>query len=148
MPDSETFDAWILSRQEYYHRLLIETLDAQNANFEANGDYAAAAAAARRQLKLEPWLEEAHRRCMRALALAGRRVEALHQYDLCRRALQAELGVEPAAPTQALYADIVAERIAAPEPRTQEQLGCCRRAVGAAGTVYQARRPRGRVRGS
>ena len=122
VPDSETFDAWILSRQEYYHRLLIETLDAQNANFEANGDYAAAAAAARRQLKLEPWLEEAHRRCMRALALAGRRDEALHQYDLCRRALQAELGVEPAAPTQALYADIVAERIAAPEPRRRSNL--------------------------
>ncbi len=116
MPDSEVFEEWVLNRQEHYHRLAIETLDAQNAYFEASGDFAAAAAAARLQLKLEPWLEEAHRRCMRALALAGRRDEALHQYDVCRRAVQSELGVEPAASTQALYADILAERVTAVVP--------------------------------
>lgn len=116
MPDSEVFEEWVLNRQEHYHRLAIETLEAQNAYFEASGDYASAATAARLQLKLEPWLEEAHRRCMRALALAGRRDEALHQYDVCRRAVQSELGVEPAGGTQALYADILAERVTAVVP--------------------------------
>jgi DNA-binding SARP family transcriptional activator/tetratricopeptide (TPR) repeat protein len=114
MPDSEVFEEWVLSRQEHYHRLAIETLDAQNAYCEGIGDYDQAAAAARLQLQFEPWLEEAHRRCMRALALAGRRDEALHQFELCCSALAAELGVKPAAGTQALYADILAERIAAP----------------------------------
>lgn len=114
MPDSEVFGEWLLSRQEHYHRLAIETLDAQNAYFEGIGDYDKAAAAARLQLQFEPWLEEAHRRCMRALALAGRRDEALHQFELCRNALAAELGVKPAGGTQALYADILAERIAVP----------------------------------
>ncbi len=114
MPDSEVFDEWLLTRQEHYHRLAIETLDAQNAYFEDIGDYDQAAAAARLQLQFEPWLEEAHRRCMRALALAGRRDEALHQFELCRSALAAELCVKPSAGTQALYADILAERIAAP----------------------------------
>ena len=113
MPDSEVFEAWVLSRQEHYHRLAMETLEIQNAYFEAGGDYAQAAAAARLQLQLEPWLEEAHRRCMRALALAGRRDEALHQYETCRRALQVELGVEPTTSTQALYADILAEKVTA-----------------------------------
>jgi DNA-binding SARP family transcriptional activator/tetratricopeptide (TPR) repeat protein len=119
MPDSEPFEEWVLSRQEHYHRLAIDTLAAQNAYLEGIGDYEQAEAAARLQLQLEPWLEEAHRRCMRALALGRRRSEALHQYEVCCRALQAELGVEPSASTQALYADILAERIAPlPSPRT------------------------------
>ena len=115
VPDSEAFQAWVLSKQEHYHRLALEILDAQNATFEGIGDYEQAAAAARLQLQLEPWLEEAHRRCMRGLALAGRRDEALHQYELCRRALETELGVEPAAGTQALYADIRAGRFVTAE---------------------------------
>ena len=106
VPDSEAFQAWVLDRQEYYHRLAINILDAQIAHWEAMGAYEDAAVAARLQIQLEPWLEEAHRRCMRALALAGRRDEALRQYELCRRALASELGVEPGASTRALYADI------------------------------------------
>ncbi len=113
MPDSEAFEEWVLGRQEHCHRLAMETLETQNRCFEADGDYGQAATAARLQLKLEPWLEEAHRRCMRVLALAGRRDEALHQYEICRRALRAELGVEPTASTQALYADILAEKVVA-----------------------------------
>jgi DNA-binding SARP family transcriptional activator len=110
VPDSEAFQAWVLNKQEYYHRLALEILDEQNTYFEANGDYEQAVAAARCQLQLEPWLEEAHRDCMRGLALAGRRDEALHQYELCRRALDTELSVRPAESTQALYAEIQAGR--------------------------------------
>ena len=106
VPDSEVFESWVLSKQEQCHRLVIEILDAQNATFEGSGDYEQAAAAARLQLQLEPWLEEAHRRLMRGLALAGRRDEALHQYEACCRSLAAELGVEPSESTQSLYADI------------------------------------------
>ena len=112
VPDSETFEAWVLTQQEHYHQLALNILDAQSAFFEGSGDYEKAIAAARLQIRIEPWLEEAHRRCMRALALAGRADEALHQYELCCRALQAELEVEPSAETQALYADIRAGKLA------------------------------------
>jgi DNA-binding SARP family transcriptional activator len=115
--DSEAFQAWVLDRQEYYHRLSMEILNEQLEAFERSGDYEQAAAAARRQLRLEPWLEEAHVACMRALALAGRRDEALHQYEACCRSLQAELGVEPFESTQSLFADIRDGRLAAPAPR-------------------------------
>ena len=54
---------------------------------------------------------------MRALALAGRRDEALHQYEACCRSLEAELGVEPSESTQSLYAEIRDGRLAAPAPR-------------------------------
>ena len=111
VPDSETFQAWVLNKQEYYHRLALDILEDQNAAFEAAGDFEHAVAAARLQLRMEPWLEEAHRRCMRGLALAGRRDEALHQYELCRLALDAELGAEPAPSTEALSAAIRAGRL-------------------------------------
>ena len=117
VPDSETFQAWVLNKQEYYHRLALDILEDQNAAFEAAGDFEHAVAAARLQLRMEPWLEEAHRRCMRGLALAGRRDEALHQYELCCRALDAELGAEPAPSTEALFAAIRAGRLLpAPHP--------------------------------
>lgn len=119
MPDSEPFEAWMLGKQEYYHRLALDILAAQNAVFEILGQYEKAITAARLQLKLEPWLEEAHRRCMRGLAMAGRRDEALRQYEVCCRALKSELGVEPASCTQALYNEIRGGRLVAtgrPEP--------------------------------
>ena len=106
VPDSETFQAWVLNKQEYYHRLALDILEDQNAAFEAAGDLEHAVAAARPATRMEPWLEEAHRRCIRGLALAGRRDEALHQYELCRLALDAELGAEPAPSTEALSAAI------------------------------------------
>jgi len=122
VPDSEPFQAWALARQEQYHQLALEILDEQYACFEGSGDYEKAVAAARLQLRLEPWLEEAHRRCMRGLALAGRPEEALHQYEACCRALKTELGVEPATSTVDLVAGIRAGRVAAsksgrPAPR-------------------------------
>ncbi|MFN8470184.1 MAG: AAA family ATPase [Caldilineaceae bacterium] len=116
VPDSEAFQAWTLTKQEYYHRLAIEILDEQYAYFEGAGAYEQAAAAARLQLRLEPWLDEAHRCCMRSLALAGHREEALRQYELCVRTLRAELDVEPAASTKALYAEIRAGVLHAPAP--------------------------------
>jgi DNA-binding SARP family transcriptional activator/tetratricopeptide (TPR) repeat protein len=111
VPDSEAFEAWVLNQQEHSHRLALGILDDQNASFEATSDYDRAVTAARLQLRIEPWLEEAHRRCMRGLALAGRRDEALRQYDLCCHALETELGVEPASSTRALYADIRSGRL-------------------------------------
>ncbi len=106
IPDSEAFQAWLLNEQEYCHRLVIDILEEQCSHWEEVGAYEQAAAAGAQMIQVEPWLEEAHRRCMRDLALAGRREEALHRYDLCRGALQAELGAEPGPSTQALYVDI------------------------------------------
>jgi len=57
---------------------------------------------------------------MRSLALAGRREEAVRQYEACCRALAVELGVEPAGDTQGLHADILAGRVqpaVRPDPR-------------------------------
>ncbi len=84
------------------------------AHCEHLGDYERALALARRQLELEPWDEVAHRQFMRSLALSGRRSLALAQFEICRRALDDELGVEPARETIILYEQICAEELALP----------------------------------
>ncbi|MBI2958098.1 MAG: response regulator receiver protein, partial [Chloroflexi bacterium] len=47
-----------------------------------------------------------HRQLMSCLWAAGRRDEALRQFQECRRILARELDIEPLAETQALYAKI------------------------------------------
>ena len=78
----------------------------------ARADYPKAQSLARQQLAWEPWREEAHRQLMQALALSGERSAALAQYETCRAVLQAELGIEPTAETEALAARI---RVQQPE---------------------------------
>jgi Bacterial transcriptional activator domain/AAA domain len=70
---------------------------------DQQGDYAALARDARRQIELESWREQAHRQLMRALAAIGDRTAALAAYERCRQVLEAELGVEPDEETRALY---------------------------------------------
>src|SRR5207253_1545578 len=73
---------------------------------EARGEYDLASGYAHRQLELEPWREEAHMQVMRLLAVLGQRSAALAQYEVCRRVLLEELGIEPDAQTTALYEQI------------------------------------------
>lgn len=60
----------------------------------------------RRALKIDPMREGNHRGLMRALWTAGRRDEALREYELCRDILRRELDVEPLPETEALHAHI------------------------------------------
>ena len=59
-------------------------------------------------LAADPTDEAAHRALMQAHAAAGRRAEALRQYERCRRALADELGVGPSPETEALVATLAA----------------------------------------
>jgi predicted ATPase/DNA-binding SARP family transcriptional activator len=62
--------------------------------------------------------EEAHRLLMRAYAAAGRRVEALAQFEVCAGALREELGTQPDAETAALADAIRSAGDAAARPAT------------------------------
>ena len=57
-------------------------------------------------LELDVWREEVHRELMRLLVLSGQRSAALMQYERCRRILDEELSVQPAAETRQLYEQI------------------------------------------
>ncbi|MBI4760205.1 MAG: AAA family ATPase [Chloroflexota bacterium] len=56
--------------------------------------------------------ERVHRELMRAYALAGRRHDALRQYQACVEALASELDLTPEPETAALYAQILNGRLA------------------------------------
>ncbi len=100
--DSEPFQSWLVVQQEHCHRLALAALRALADGYEAQGDYERAAGWAQRQIDLEPWGEEAHRQKMCCLALTGQTSAALHQYEVCRKLLDRELGEVPAPTTVAL----------------------------------------------
>jgi DNA-binding SARP family transcriptional activator/predicted ATPase len=103
LPDSPAFEEWQLLWRERLHHEATDALSALARGCDHRGERDAALRYARQWVAMDPWHEDAHRQLMRALALHGRRTEALAQYEACRRTLQEELGVGPARETTALY---------------------------------------------
>ncbi len=101
--DAPAFDDWLTVGRERLHGLALDGLRALVAHHARHGAYAEAIPVARRWLGLEPWNEEAHRRMMELLARTGQRSAALAQFDVCRRVLADELGVEPSPETITFY---------------------------------------------
>ncbi|HSN76783.1 MAG TPA: BTAD domain-containing putative transcriptional regulator, partial [Anaerolineae bacterium] len=114
-PDSPTFDEWRVLQQERYHRQTLTALGHIAQYRLTLGEHSAAQAAARRQLDLEPWHEEAHRQLMRSLALAGHRSAALSQFEAARHSLAQDLAAEPEPETVALYQQIKAGSLGQPQ---------------------------------
>lgn len=101
--DSPAFDDWARTHRETLRRWMLGALTQLTTAYEARREYETAARFAQHHIELEPWAESAHRQLMRLYAARGQRLAALAQYDMCRRALADELGVEPEAETTALY---------------------------------------------
>jgi DNA-binding SARP family transcriptional activator len=117
LPDSPDFEEWLLYHQERYLHLTLQALERLLKHYQERGEYERALPHARRVVELDPWREEARRRLMHLLALSGQRAGAISQYELCRRAVAQELGLEPEAETTALYERIKAGMIAPPPRR-------------------------------
>lgn len=103
LPDSAPFEEWATIQREQLQQQALDALETLAAACELRGDYAAQCRYARRQLALEPWRETACAQLMRGLWASGQRGAALEQYDVCRRILEAELGLEPSPELTALY---------------------------------------------
>ena len=112
---SPPFHEWLLVKREALHRQALDTFSALARAGETTDDYDQMCRYAAHQLALEPWREEGHRQLMRGLALRGDRATALAQYEICRRVLARELGVEPDEATNALRDQIRAGAL--PRPR-------------------------------
>jgi DNA-binding SARP family transcriptional activator len=106
LPKCRQFEWWLLSKQEEFHHQALEILDRLVRHCEIIQDHSLAIHYAQRAIQIEPWRELAHRQRMRNLALSGQRCDALYQYELCRKILARELGVEPNAETTRLYQEI------------------------------------------
>jgi DNA-binding SARP family transcriptional activator/predicted ATPase len=97
------FETWMLAEQARLRELVIQALHTLATHYAEQGELAQGSGYIRRLLSLEPWREEAHRQLMWLLAQDSKRGAALAQYDICRRVLAEELGVEPGPETVHLY---------------------------------------------
>jgi len=106
LPDCPRFTLWQLAVQESCCHKALEALVILASTCESQQEYRRVSRFARRQIALNPLYEPAYRRYMRALALNGEGCEALRQYDVCRKMLEVEMGVDPSAETTRLYQQI------------------------------------------
>jgi DNA-binding SARP family transcriptional activator len=103
------YDDWLLLERERLRERFLGILERLIDECKARADYAGALVHARQLVAEDPLREEAHREAMRLCHLLGRDNEALRQYQACRRVLIDEFGVEPAATTSALAAEIAVQ---------------------------------------
>ncbi|MCB0128280.1 MAG: hypothetical protein KDE58_38705, partial [Caldilineaceae bacterium] len=111
---SPALEEWLLLRREWFHHQTLTALYDLAAWHEMQQHYSRAYDYARRQVELDPLREEAHRQLMRALALDGKRSEALAQYEACYTVLYEELGTAPTAETEQLVRQIEEGTLRAP----------------------------------
>jgi DNA-binding SARP family transcriptional activator/TolB-like protein len=99
---SPGFDEWLLSERARLSELAMQVLRRLADAEAAAGDFDAAVATAARLVALDELREDGHRLLIRLLATAGRRGEALRQFEVCAGILRRELDISPDPDTLAL----------------------------------------------
>jgi DNA-binding SARP family transcriptional activator len=89
------YDDWALLERERFRQLRLRALEALCERCLRAGRLNEALEAGLLSLAAEPLRESAHRALVRVHLADGNAVEALRQYQLCRRLLREQLGVEP-----------------------------------------------------
>ena len=97
---------WCVSRREALREMHVEALIGMGRCHELRQEFEAAVDWYRRALEADELREDVHRSIMRCYTEAGRRSQALTQYQRCREILRHELGLEPSVETRQLYARI------------------------------------------
>jgi predicted ATPase/DNA-binding SARP family transcriptional activator len=138
----DAYEEWAIARRDLLSRAAIKALLTVAEARREEGAYEPAIAALQRVLSLERTQEQAHSELMRVYALAGRRHDALRQYEQCAKVLQAELNVEPEPETTELYKSIAKGDIAGRVPSGDEPSLRSWASTGLAGSVAKARSTR------
>jgi len=94
---------WILERQDELRRTYQESLLLLGEMLGSQDRHAEAAAAYRKAISHDRFLEEAHRGLMRSQAALGEPGGALRHYEELAKMLQEQLGSSPSSETIALY---------------------------------------------
>jgi DNA-binding SARP family transcriptional activator len=97
------YQDWCVVARERLQNEFLGMLEKLVCACEARAEGERGLAWARRMLALDPAREQVHRHVMRLQLISGNRTGALRAFELCERTLMAELGVEPAPETRALY---------------------------------------------
>lgn len=97
---------WAAATRERLRSLFERRVMQLGEALEARGEADAAADLYRRAIELETLTETFYRSLMRCLASVGAHAEAIQVYRRCRDMLSIVLGLQPSAPTRALYESI------------------------------------------
>jgi TolB-like protein/DNA-binding SARP family transcriptional activator len=108
----EAFDEWLLVERQRLRDRIRGALAKLIEGYMSAKAHDRAAAAARRLLAMDPLREATHRALMQIYNQQGETALALKQYELCREALQGELGARPEPETERLYQTIRDRRAA------------------------------------
>lgn len=100
------FDDWAIREREHLGCLRLDALGQLMTYHQLHNQPEEALGYARQLLELEPLREDVQRTTMRLQLDLGRRTDALRQFELCKRVLHEELGIEPMPETLALYRSI------------------------------------------
>jgi DNA-binding SARP family transcriptional activator len=115
----DRYEDWAIAPREELRLEYVLLAEELAGLLESRGDVAGAIRAVGRQVAAEPLVEEPHLRLMRLYALAGRRGEALREYEHLCDLLSRELGREPGPEVQRLYEEVRARQTTEPErPRS------------------------------
>lgn len=110
---SVPFENWLITEQERFRDMAVQSLRALVDYFSTRGEYEPALDHCHRLLEVDPLSEEAHHELIRHYVLSGRRPRAMRHYEELEELLQRELGVEPSVKTRELYESIQADRLPA-----------------------------------
>jgi tetratricopeptide (TPR) repeat protein len=139
LPD-DRYEEWVIGRRDELEREFLSIVEELAALLEGRGDLAGAINAVGLLIAVDPVQEDAHVRLMRLYALAGRRGEALRQFEHLREVLDRELASEPGAEAQRLYEEVRARQVSEPELSTElwERVGELRVGAGDATGAVKA----------
>jgi DNA-binding SARP family transcriptional activator len=89
------YDEWVLIERERFRQLRLHALEVQCERLTGQGRHGEAIDAGLTAVCAEPLRESSHRVLISAHLAEGNTAEALRQYELYRRTLDEELGLEP-----------------------------------------------------
>jgi DNA-binding SARP family transcriptional activator len=103
------YEDWALRAREYLRRLYLNGLAYLMHYYRRQRCYEKSLAHGQRILDKDPLREEIHREMMRLYAESGQRPLGLRQYEICRAALDEELGIQAMEETQMLYEQLLSD---------------------------------------
>jgi DNA-binding SARP family transcriptional activator len=136
----DRYEEWTIATRDELQAEFVALLEELVGLLEGRGELESAIRCSRRLAAADPLSERGYLELMRLEALAGRRAEALREYEKLRDQLSTELGIEPSAEAQELYEEVRAGVAGEPELNAElwERVGQLRVAAGDAAGAAKA----------
>lgn len=102
--------SWLLSLREHLHSQFIDKVIKLSAYLQETGQLCQAINGYQKLLGVDPLIEEAYQGLMRCYIKLDKRSNAVAVYQKCKTVFNQELGVEPSAVTEKLFAKAIANK--------------------------------------